>query len=110
MDSEFKEALDKFLNETVAEFHEKVATLSKEQFKEALRQALESGDFIRCVTAGHMDHAQAIVYQPYRDHMMLNQRINKLTYLLDGLYKEAETAGLHTPYVFETEEYMRTGE
>ena len=106
----FSREMSDRLTEECMVIAEKVASateaLTVEQITEALRQALLSGDFVRCVEAAGYPPAQSVSYVPYRQKLWLRARVNKLTYLLKGLYGEAEAAALHTPYLFETGEYF----
>lgn len=50
--------------------------LTKEQFIEALKQALRSGDFMRYICAG--ENSQCVTYEPFRKVQELEARIREL--------------------------------
>jgi hypothetical protein len=57
------EKLSEFIEAMAEAHHDAVEALTQEQLSEALRQALESGDFERLVTVD--EDKQAVVYAPY---------------------------------------------
>lgn len=59
-----KKQVDTKLNELVKEFSSRQERLTEDQFKEALRQAIDSGDFLRHVHA--TTQSQQVTYLPYR--------------------------------------------
>lgn len=70
--SEINEIIKKALHE----HHVKVEKLTADQLAEAVRQAIESGDFKRCVQVrGGLDHAQAVYYIPYAEVQSLKSKL-----------------------------------
>lgn len=74
----FQKAMDEAIDKAVNEYNLKVAQLTKEQFIDALKQAIACGDFKRHVVAGRdigdLNHSQQVIYLPYaREQYLLNQ-------------------------------------
>lgn len=77
--------LAKAMERVIAEFEVKIEQLTREQFVEALRQAVLSGDFAQHVVshpvpAGACGAAQAqcVTYMPFREVERLHGRITRL--------------------------------
>jgi hypothetical protein len=66
----------KAVEEAAEEAFKAQSTLTKEQFVEALMQAIKCGDFVRYVRAG--DHAQQVVYLPFQREQELEGNVEQL--------------------------------
>lgn len=58
-----------------------VEQLTKDQFVEALKQAIKSGDFQRLVS---VDGRQAVTYIPFREVEALKSRVSELEEIVDA--------------------------
>jgi hypothetical protein len=76
------------IEEATAEAFKAQDKLTKEQFVEALMQAIKSGDFMKYVRVG--DHAQAVVYLPYQREQELETKNAELEAYLDTAIKLLE--------------------
>jgi len=68
--------MQRFLERTIKEVNEGIELLTREQFKEALRQAIMSGDFERCVLVD--GSASNVTYLPYRKANQLRKEVQEL--------------------------------
>jgi len=93
----FSREMSDRLTEECMVIAEKVASateaLTVEQIADALRQALQSGDFVRCVEQGEHPPAQSVSYVPYREKLWLRARVNELTTLLERYGKHRSFCG-----------------
>ena len=76
MNNEFQVAVDKALEDVWARVSADVERLTKEQFIEALTQAIRSGDFMRFITV--QGGGQSVTYEPFRKVRELEARISEL--------------------------------
>jgi hypothetical protein len=74
--TEFQKNAEKAIFELADELHTHENKLTREQFREAIAQAIKCGDFMRYVQVGH--GAQAVVYLPYQREQELESRIKEL--------------------------------
>lgn len=72
----FSEAVSKAMDEVIREHNIACDKLTKEQFVNALKQAVACGDFVKYVQAG--TDAQAVVYQPFAREQELLWQIEDL--------------------------------
>lgn len=77
--------IDKYIKQLAEKFYGQIEELTREQFEEALRQAIESGDFMRFVVKdigmqplNGIAVKTAVKYIPYAEKMKLDQRIKAL--------------------------------
>ena len=77
-----------------------VDKLTEQQFSEALRQAIASGDFVRHVT---QDDRQAVTYIPYREVEQLRKLYHELLYAVQSVHKGESRHETALRYIREAE-------
>ena len=95
---EFAAAYESVMERLAKAHVEAVDKLTREQFIEAMAQAIECGDFMRHVIVGETvavgnsmtcSHRQGVSYVPYREVERLKARIRELEVELDQALRDA---------------------
>lgn len=67
-----------FIEECTEEHFAKVEGLTRDQFKEALKQAIESGDVVWYVSTDCNEHRQAVIYAPFTEKKRLEAEMEAM--------------------------------
>lgn len=85
----FQERAHKVITDAIQKYNLAVEGLTEEQFVNALKQAINCGDFKRLVRQG--DNAQQIIYIPFEREQALISRIRKLEEFIDSCGTDPDT-------------------